>query len=431
MSRSAPELPAKSGKIFYGWYILGVTGLAGIFGGATSQAFIGVFVKDIEADTGWDRTVVAGAVTIATFLSGASAALFGRVADRRGPRFLMSAGAIIYGLAYLGMGLVSQAWHLYIVYLAARLTSINLLFGVVPRVAVVNWFRRKRGRALGINQMSQPLGGAMLALVAGALLAGGVGWRTVFMIFGGACLMLVLVPAAVVMRQHPEDMGLLPDGDAVTPSTPGELNAARRNVLPEDSWTFREAIGTTSFWAITVGMLTSTWASGGVSFHMAAYYGDLGLGAWVPAAAASGFLLSGALSATIWGFLSERYSERYLVVGATAFAVGLTVFARFITEPVGALGFAVLYGATTRGEGALLMMMLAQYFGRGSFGSISGFASQFSFMGLGMGPAVFAFMFEASGSYDGVFTFASVILAFAAVMLWLARPPRRRAVVPA
>jgi len=113
-----------------------------------------------------------------------------------------------------------------------------------------------------------------------------------------------------------------------------------------------------------------------------------------------------------------------LVVLATMVATLLTLYGNFITEPIGGLIFAGLYGATTRGEGALVMIMLASYFGRGSFGSISGFAGGFSFLGLGSGPLLFSWLFDASGGYTSMFMLATAFLAGAVVMLSLARRPR-------
>ncbi|MEK9660089.1 MAG: MFS transporter [Chloroflexota bacterium] len=412
-------------RIFYGWYIIALTCVSSLFAGGTSQAFFGVFVRSIEADTGWTRTTIAGAITTATFLGGATSWLAGTMADRYGPRGLMTLGVAAYTLGYLGMGLVGAPWQLYPAYISVRLSALHLLSGTVPRTAAVNWFRRMRGRTVGFQTMAMPLGGALLAALAGVLLGTGMGWRTVFMLYGGAAGALLLVPTPLLMRTRPEDMGLQPDGDpAPEPGAPATPTAQRRDKGPEVAWTLRQSLRTRALWMVAAAMMLYTWASGGISFHLAAYYGDLGLSGAVAAGAASLFLVGGAVSAGVWGFLSERYDERWLAIGATLAALGLTVYGRFIGGPVSALAFAGLYGATTRGEGALLMMILANYFGRRNFGGISGFASQFNYFGLGLGPLVSALIFDVTGSYHGVFTTASVMLGAATLALWLATRPR-------
>ena len=214
MSASPPR--GKRPRVFYGWYIIALTGLAGAFAGGTSQAFFGLFVKPIEAEFGWNRTTIAGAITSATLLAGLTSALVGKLADKQGPRLLMTVGVALYGLAYLGMTLVTQLWHLYLAYIVARVAGLHLMSGVVPRTAAVNWFRRRRGRALGLQQMAMPLGGASLAFVAGVLISAGVEWRTVLAGFGIIAFLMLAIPIPLIMRRQPEDLGLLPDGDANT-----------------------------------------------------------------------------------------------------------------------------------------------------------------------------------------------------------------------
>jgi MFS family permease len=422
-----PQRRLKRPRIFYGWYIVALTGASGVFAGGTSQAFLGLFVIPIQDETGWSRAAIAGAITLATFAGGGISPFVGRLADKSGPRVLMATGVLIYGLAYLSMTQVSQLWHFYIAYFVARTASLNLMGGVVGRTAAVNWFYRKRGRVMGLQNTAVPLGGALFAAIAGALLAVGMNWRDVFSIFGGAAIVVLLVPVAVFMRKQPEDLGLLPDGDEIPPAT-REETASKPAPAPrtEQMWTVRQAMRTRAIWMIASGTLLQSLASGGVSFHLPSYYADAGLPPSVVAASASIFLFSGAFSATAWGLLTERFSERILVVTATAAAAVMTVFARFINDSVSAFVFAVMYGATTRGEGALVMMLLAAYYGRRSFGAISGLVTTFSLVGLGLGPFIFARMFDVRASYDLVFTTSTVILAVSAALFWLVRPPRPR-----
>jgi MFS family permease len=167
-------------------------------------------------------------------------------------------------------------------------------------------------------------------------------------------------------------------------------------------------------------------ASGGIAFHLPAYFEESGLNTQIAAAGASVFLLGGALSSTLWGFLTERYDERRLVVLVTAIAVLLAIIGRFVgAEPISALVFATLFGATIRGEGALVMMMLAAYYGRRFYGSISGFINTFTMMGLGLGPLLYSWVFEARGNYHIVFYTSATLLALATLLMFLARRPAK------
>jgi sugar phosphate permease len=256
------------------------------------------------------------------------------------------------------------------------------------------------------------------------MIAAGVPWRTTLAIFGFAALVLLTLPILLFMRRQPEDMGLLPDGDDEPPDA-NDPRIHQRHRGAEVSVPLKQSLRTKTMWFIACGSLLQTLASGGIAFHMPAYFEESGLSTQIAAAGASVFLLGGALSSTAWGFLAERYDERLLVVGATFTAMVLAVAGRFVSEPIGALVFACLFGATIRGEGALVMMMLAAYFGRGHFGSISGFANTFTMMGLGIGPTLYAWVFDVRGSYHLVFYTSATLLAIATVLMYLARNPYR------
>ena len=58
-------------------------------------------------------------------------------------------------------------------------------------------------------------------------------------------------------------------------------------------------------------------------------------------------------------------------------------------------------GLAARGEGALLNMIVAHYFGRGHYGKISGAMQPFNFVGLGSGPLIASLIFDnARGGFE-------------------------------
>src|SRR5205823_1171639 len=95
--------------------------------------------------------------------------------------------------------------------------------------------------------MCVPLGGSALSLV-GQLIIEGPGWRTVFLVFGGASLVLLVMPAALILRRRPEEMGLLPDG--ARPSAEALAAGPRPRRGDEFSWTLDEALHTPALWLL-------------------------------------------------------------------------------------------------------------------------------------------------------------------------------------
>jgi sugar phosphate permease len=349
----------------------------------------------------------------------------GILADRYGPRVLAPIGASVVALSLLAIGQLQSLVVFYAAYIVARGFSGSAVTGVVSQTLAANWFRRMRGRSFGLISMSVPLGGSFAALIAQPLVEAH-GWRSVFLVFPPIILACFVVPALLVYRRRPEDVGLLPDGDVRAASAPETGESGRASQALEDSWSLAEAMRTKTLWLLTAGMTIGTLAGGTVSFHLVAYYTDKGMSAGVGALAVSLYALFGAVAALIWGFLVERMSERLLLVAAmTTAGVTLLIMVVVQTAPP-ALVAAAIYGTAARGEGALVNTMLANYYGRGSYGRIVGFVSPFNSIALGIGPLIASLSFDTTGSYDGVFALFGVITIGAVFLLWFARKPERQ-----
>lgn len=415
--------PARGAGLYYGWRVLGVTVTLAFFGSVTSQLFTGAMLPHIEAGTGWSRSSITFAVTLGTMTGGFFSPFFGGLSDRHGPRVLASAGVLIVALALLGMGL-SGSVHVglfYISYIAGRMIAQNTLAGVTAQTTAVNWFRRMRGRAMGLTQMALPLGGAALIPIAQLMISAGLGWQTVYFLFAGIMLVLLFPMAVLVLRRRPEDLGLRPDGDSEPVSQPGEPAV---KLAPETGWTLRQAMRTRTLWLMIAAMAGGACANSAVSFHQLAYFNDQGLSLTVAALSLSLYALSGAVASGLWGFVIERVPER--IVGAVTLAGAglLSLYLLTVSTPVAAITFSVLYGLAARGESSIMSTMLAQYFGRSSFGTISGFTAPFQMLALGMGPTLAALLYDATGqSYTTAIVVAAVIFFVCTVCVILAKRP--------
>jgi MFS family permease len=405
---------------FYGWYIVGICMLGAFLSSGTSQLFMSVMVQPMSEDLGWSRTAITGAIMIGSIAAGLLAPPIGFLADRYGPRRLTTVGALVMGGAYLLLANLSELWQLYLVYVVGRAIAASTVASVVPMTAATNWFRRMRGRALGLIAMSTPLGSAILALVAEALIEG-PGWRAVFVAFGVGSLALVVVPAAVVLRRRPEDLGLLPDGASSPPAgAPAPSPSAPVGEVP---WTLGGAMRTPALWLLIASSIIAAMANTAVGFHQVAYFTNVGLAPAEAVLALSVYALAGALASGLWGWLTERFSERTMAVVATLISAGVIVYILFVRSLAGALVFAVLFGLTSRGGSTLVNIILAHYYGRHAYGAISGFVYPFAMVGLGAGPFLGSVSYDLAGSYDAVFlTFAAASVLVAA-LLWLARKP--------
>jgi MFS family permease len=332
-------------------------------------------------------------------------------------------GAIVAGLA-VALAHIQAPVHFYLTYVPARALASATLIGVIPVTAVANWFYQKRARAIGIVNMCLQLGASVLVLVY-QLLIDAYGWRTAFQMLGLLIVLLVVIPGFVILRRSAEDVGMHLDGlDPATASEPAR-RAGRNATAAADEyhWTFHDAVRTKALWLVIGTFSTAVMAGGGIAFHMVAYYTDLGIAPVAAAAALSTYAFCGALASGIWGYLAERVPPRQL--SAVAFGAATAAIFMFmqVRDEWSGLVVAAFAGLAARGILALMHLVLAHYFGRRSYGAISGITGLFQQSAGAVGPFVAAFAFDATGTYQGILMIFAALYLIATLLILFSRPP--------
>jgi MFS family permease len=421
---------------YYGWLVLATSFLTTFPATGVSQAVIGGVQSFIIEDTGWKRSQLAAAVTAGTWASALLTPFVGRLADRYSARWLMPVGSVIAGIALFWVGGSVTVWHFLIALILGRAVSNPVLIGVVPRTLAVNFFRRHRNIALALVSEARPLSAAVVIQIV-ALIATVWGWRAAYQYLGLMSLAMVL-PLIIIMRRRPEDIGLLPDG-----ARPGEVGSAaaqgerhgRSRWLSsisgetEFDWKVGEALRTRAFWFTATAAFLSIVAASSVSFSLVPYMVEeaglsISQATWVFSFGT--FLTIANLG---WAFLANRFTPRVCLAGVmiAGSVMILFLFTVKLVSPAFALPmafiYALLWGLAHGPVGTMEHMMLAQYFGRASYGSIIGVLGALQSGALGLGPIFSALAYDLTGNYGILFLALMGTHLVGAVLIFLIRPP--------
>ena len=314
-------------------------------------------------------------------------------------------------------------------YIIARSIANPNLVGVVPRTVAVNFFHRKRNLAIGLVSTFRPVGGAINIQII-SVIAVFSSWRVAYRLLGIFSLLLV-IPLFLIMRRRPEDIGLMPDGDArnVADIPRSDTSAGRsptRAAQREHNFTAGEALATSAFWFIISAEMLTILTSGTVGYQIVPFLVDSGVSQPVAVIALSLSSSLGALVNPGWGLLADRYQARLLATFATLLAMVMAGF--FIVTGGGAWGFffAIAWGMASGGLDVLGSMMLAQYFGRASFGTITGLAGPFQMVFLGLGPTFGAVLYGLTDGYTVIWYYSLGAYAIGALLIFSARRPAPR-----
>ena len=415
--------------IFYGWYIVGVGFLANVASSFALASTLSIFLKPLTAELGISRGVFSLLRSGEGIIGACCAPLVGTLVDRYGGRWLMVIGAAIAGAGYLILSQVGSFSQ----FAAIRLTFVTLgdvLMGyMVVNVVVAQWFVRRRGRAFAITSMGVGFAKVCMPVLAAWLLLM-LGWRQTWTVFGVLTVALLVLPALLVVKRRPEDIGLFPDGTnepvvSIRPKkrTEGQLSADESEML----WTRAKAMRSGAFWLLVITFGISSIGVTGLNLHVYSYVTDLGHSPVVAATVMSVIASMQLASPLAWGVLAERIEAK------------IAAMLRFVVQGVG-LGLAIstgdifclytgffLYGIGLGGNMVLPDILWANYFGRRSLGKIRGMGLLISQVLAAAGPPFFGFLFNITGGYGLSFAIFGVALMTSALLSLMLRPPAKRA----
>jgi MFS family permease len=353
-------------KVFYGWWIVFSGALGLCLGGPPITVFsFGVFFKSLVHDFHTSRSAISFAFTLHNLIGAACAPLVGRMIDHFGARRVILTSTVMFTAVLVSArALGGSIWQFYFFYAMLGLAACGMSpmpYGVV----VSHWFDRRRGLALGFMLFGVGLGAVVAPLLALRLIAA-LGWRMAYTVFGLLVLLIPLPVLAILLKNDPSQLGLLPDGVEQPQRLPETLG---KEGLP-----WREIWHSTTFWLlIFVFFLTGASVHAGV-LHMPALLTDRGISPARAGFASSVIGLSLLIGRVGCGYLLDRLFAPWVAI--FFFGASATGMALLWMGSAGniALAAAFLVGLGMGAEVDIIGYMVSRYFGLRAFGTAFGYS---------------------------------------------------------
>ena len=382
---------------------------------------IGVFVKPMAEEFGWTRSDLAGAITAGTILGGGVALGIGPLIDRFGARWALSLAFLLMGGLLMALGGIERLWQFYAITIATRL----LLQGVVNlanQTVVAKWFVWRRGRALAIVHLGQRLGSGSVPFLAQAIILAR-NWRAATVGLGALTWGVTLLPVAIWLRRQPEDLGLLPDGRSAERDEAGGGGATTVPAATEVSYTLAQALRTRTFYILLGVFCLSSFVNTGVNFNFVPLMTDRGLSETQAVTVLMVWSFIGIPAAMAAGLMAERLPNRLLMVGVyVGLTLGIAVLVFVKSFWVG-VAFGVWHGAFFSATLLMHNLILANYYGAASLGTLRGFVQPWQMVANALGPLAATLVFDATGSYSTIIVAYVGLTTVVWVSLLMATPP--------
>ncbi len=416
-------------KIFYGWWIVIGSGTVQFYTSAVFWRGFQAFVDPVlRSFTGWGSGVFATAMALQRAESAFFTPFVGAAINRFGPRAVLIFGIFVTGWGFILMSQMQALWHFYA---AMLVLGLGLSFGefIVFVTTVVNWFVRLRARALATVMTFSAMGAVVLPLLVWSIEH--FGWRTILLCVGIG-FWVVGTPVVFLLRRRPEDYGMRPDGGDDRTSTP--VNPTRPFIRQprEVAVGMRDAVRLRAFWQIAIAVSIGELVAMTNLFHLPTLL-EYKIDLWLASIAAGSVAIGDVLGRITVGAIGDRFNVKFLLAGALSLqTIGVASLAlthsNLLGISWGLIPLPLFVFCSGFGFGSsipLRLSILAEYFGRRSYGTLVGVTSSISSVWVTIGLLFVGFMFELTDSYRPAYIFLTLALLPAIpLMLSLESPTR-------
>jgi MFS family permease len=396
------------------WRALVVLASVALAGALVSPAnsTVGVFLTPLIKEFGWSHAQASRIATVLLLSYGVSGPALGWLLDRVAAQWVMATGVMAVALAFLAASRVHSLGMLVALYAVIGI-GVQAAYHIPGYVVTVNWFRRRRGAAMGFF-LGVSTAGLALAPTPVTRLVLTRGWRFAMVCMAVPMLVVALPLVLGFARTRPSGEAAASDEQELLAGVPGlEVGPALRSI---------------SFWMLSALQVAYFIAFNAVFYHLVPYLISVG---YTPPAAAHIFGLQ-ALGAVIGffinGALTDRYGPRKIIM------VGLIMDGCALIELLGAgtsrmgplpiVAFVMTWGTFASGITGMIPVLLAESLGLRRFGTLLGVLHFVGAVGAAISPVLVGWLVDVTGSYRIVWQLLAVLVFGCLILLGLVRPAR-------
>lgn len=410
--RRASAHTRPSARVHRAWVVALVAGLT-IVAAAAFAAMPGLLVDPLRTEYQWSRSSIGLAASVNMVVYGLIAPFAAALMDRFGiRRIALAALAVIV----VGAGLttvMTAPWQLTLYWgllIGAGTGSLAMTFAAT---VAHHWFTARRGLVVGALAGSSAFG-QLVFLPALAWVVDQQGWRPALVTLSLTAA-AVAVLAALLLRDHPADLGLRPYGASTdVPRPEPEPGAARRTVR-----VLLASARSRQFWVIAATFAVCGASTNGILWtHFVPAAQDHGMAVTVAAALVSMIGLFSLVGTVLSGWLTDRFDPRRLL----AFYYGgrgllLVALPALLGPDAGAalIAFVVVFGLLDVATVPPTILLCRRVFGADG-AIVFGWVGAAHQVGAGAMAVLGGFVRDLSGGYGPVWLIAAALCALGAVL---------------
>lgn len=349
----------------------------------------GIFMEPLGKEFGWSRSILSAGPAIAVVITAFLSPPVGMLIDRYGSRRLALPGILLTACGMAGFSLISGSTMQWYVGWAVFGVTLVLIKTTVWSAAVVTFFDKGRGLALGLTIAGTAVSQALVPTL-GNWLIENHGWRLAYV-----NLALIWGLGTFIICYF-----LFKDGFAGAAQRKAEVEDQAAVIATKPGLSVPEALRSSALWRLLLSSFIVMLTTQGLAVHLFPILTESG----ISRAQAAGMLAISGVAAIVGklvtGVLLDRYRPNW-IGGLTLAAAALTFVP--LMEGVRTPGLIILamlangYAAGTKTN--ITLYFAAGFGGMKNFGVIYGTMSAVIALSAGVGPFVAGVMYDHFGGY--------------------------------
>jgi MFS family permease len=418
----------KSKPKFYGWFLVGVLGLLyllnlgfPLYGGIIAHSYM---VKAISMP----RATFGLGMTLFNICMGLMSPLVAISIVKWGIRQTFMIGSVLLVAGSIVMSQVTEPWHYFVGFGVLIGSGIGFGTAISFNTAVTRWFKRYRGRSIGIILSFGGIGSFIISPAMNKFMAfnGGV-WQQAWLVIAGVCVLGALI-AYLFIKERPEDLGQYPDG--VAPDSSSGRDDVKGGLSTDHCWTAAEGYRTLTYWLIVIGSTAMFFPYFLVQAHWIFHLKGMGLSAANAAWAMGLFALMCVAGRLIGGWLVDILPSRFVfIMGLLAMCAG-TASGIFANTTMMAYFASLCLGFGFGAAQTTMYTMIGNYFGPEAYPKLFGTAFMISLVIASFAAIIGGKMFDMFKNYTVAWETCMAISIIGAVAMFFAMPAKVKSPSP-
>lgn len=294
-------------RVHYAWVVAVVTFIA-LLGAAGFRATPGVLIVPLQNEFGWNRAVIALAVSINLILFGLTGPFAAALMDRFGLRAVTVGALITVATGALLTTVMTSPWQLYLLWGVVVGLGTGCMASVLAATVASRWFVERRGLVLGALTAAGATGQLIFLPILGWL-AQNAGWRWSAITVSIAALAVVPV-VALFMRSRPSDVGLRAYGATEADVAPVTVGSPIANAFRG----LRLGVRSRDFWLLGGSFFICGASTNGlIGTHLIPASMDHGMTEVTAASLLATIGVFDVVGTLVSGYLTDRFDSRWLL----------------------------------------------------------------------------------------------------------------------